>query len=242
MQQTISTWKAAVQGMQASSPVAVAYLGIGLAAGVVGAEAGLSPAEVGLLSLLLFAGSAQFVFADLYTGAFTVLVSTVFLVNLRHLLYSTALSPRVRHHSPGARFLIGAQLTDETFALASGLMGSRLRYAAWMIGLNVASYLAWCTGNVTGAVLGSMAGAIDALGLEFALAGMFAALLVGQIRSRLESRHVGIIVAVLAATLMVMLDYWRPHALNLVLTTVTAATVGLILGMQRNDSTRDETA
>ncbi len=242
MQQNLSTAQAAMLGMRASSPVAIAYLGIGLAAGVVGAEAGLSPAEVGLLSLLLFAGSAQFVFADLYTGAVTALVTTVFLVNLRHLLYSTALSPRVRHHSLGARFLVGAQLTDETFALASGLIGSRLHYAAWMIGLNGAAYLAWCTGSVTGAVLGTMAGAIDALGLEFALAGMFAALLVGQIRNRLETRQLGVIVALLAATLIVMLDYWRPHPLNLVLTTVVAATVGLILGSRHADRVKDEEA
>lgn len=242
MQHSPTTLQAASLGMRAAAPVAVAYAGIGLAAGVVGAEAGLSAAEVGLLSVLLFAGSAQFVFADLYTGTATVLVATVFLVNLRHLLYATALSPRVQHLPPGARFLIGAQLTDETFALASSLIGTRLHHGAWMIGLNTGAYLAWIGGNVTGALLGEIAGAIDALGLEFALAGMFAALLVTQIRAQRGRMPMRVFVALLAGAVMVLLDYWQPQPLNLMIATATAATAGVGARAVRRRAAREEAA
>ncbi|WP_290634910.1 AzlC family ABC transporter permease [Aquisalimonas sp.] len=240
MEQPTTTAQAALAGARASSPVTIAYAGIGLAAGVVGTEAGLSAAEVGVLSLLLFAGSAQFVFADLYTGALVTLVGTVFLVNLRHLLYATALSPRVQHLPLSSRIAIGAQLTDETFALGTSLMGQRLQRAAWMIALNVTAYSAWVSGNVAGALLGALAGAIEVIGLEFALAGMFAALLLGQIRA---GRRTGIRCAVagLAGVIIIALDSWQPHPLNLMLTTVIAASAGVLIE-QAVDRRRGEEA
>ncbi|MFP4642816.1 MAG: AzlC family ABC transporter permease [Spirochaetales bacterium] len=215
-------------GIRAASPVVIAYLGIGFAAGVVKMEAGMSVAEVALLSLFVFAGSAQFVFAELYTGASAALIGTVFLINLRHLLYSTAITPRVRHHSLASRFWIGAQLTDETFALSTSLMGNKLHSAAWLIALNVASYLSWVAGTVAGAVAGSFAGAVENLGLEFALAAMFAALLVLQFSRKDPRSMVKAGVAVLAAALIVTLETVRPNPMNLVGTTLTAATIGLL--------------
>ena len=216
-------------GARAASPVAIAYLGIGFAAGVVKMEAGMSVAEVGLLSFLVFAGSAQFVFAELYTGASAALIGTVFLINLRHLLYSTAITPRVRHHSFGSRLWIGAQLTDETFALSTSLMGEKLHSAAWLISLNVASYLSWVAGTIAGAFAGSLAGAVENLGLEFALAAMFAALLMLQFSKKDPRLMVRAGVALLAAALIVTLETVRPNPMNLVGTTLIAATVGLIV-------------
>ncbi len=221
-------------GARAASPVALAYLGIGFAAGVVKMEAGLSVAEVGLLSLLVFAGSSQFVFAELYTGSAAALIGTVFLINLRHLLYSTAITPHVRHHSFGRRVWIGAQLTDETFALSSSLMGSRLHSAAWLISLNVTSYLSWVAGTIVGALAGTLAGAVENLGLEFALAAMFAALLMLQFSKRDPRLMVRAGVALLAALLIVGLETVRPNPMNLVATTLIAATVGLIAERRRH--------
>ncbi|MFP4694102.1 MAG: AzlC family ABC transporter permease [Halothece sp.] len=214
------------QGIRASSPVALAYLGIGLATGVVGAEAGLSVAEVSLLSLLVFAGSAQFIFAELYTGSEFALIGTIFLINLRHLLYSIALTPYVRNFPLYARLWIGTQLTDETFVLGSSLMGTRLQTATSMIALNTAAYLAWTIGNVGGAILGQT---LSYLGLEFALASMFAALLIIQLKTPRRTVYTRVSVAITAVIVMIGLDTWYPHPLNLVATTLTAATLGLIL-------------
>jgi len=219
-----------IGGARAAIPVALGYAGIGFAAGVVGAQAGLSPAEVTLLSLILFAGSAQFVFAELYTGSPVTLVTTVFLVNLRHLLYSTAFAPRVRGLGVSARFAIGAQLTDETFSLASSLLRGPLGSGRWMIALNMTAYLAWASGNLTGAIAGGAVSAVDGLGLDFALAAMFAALLMMQITEAPGGRRaVAILVAALAAVTMVALQGWHPGPLNLLVATAVAATAGAAL-------------
>ncbi|MGI9306420.1 MAG: AzlC family ABC transporter permease [Gammaproteobacteria bacterium] len=170
-------------GGKTAAPIIVVYLILGFAAGVLGASRGLSAAEILLLSLLLFAGSAQFVFPELYRGAAAETVSAVFFINLRHLLYSTALAQQARNLPPKTRAAIGAQLTDETFLLATAkLKGKMLSGGAWMLGLNMASYLAWAAGNVSGALFGGAAD-LSVVGIQFAGAAMFLALLFPQITS-----------------------------------------------------------
>lgn len=214
---------------RAAVPIAVGYLGIGFAAGVIGARAGLSPAEIVLLSLLLFAGSAQFVFAELYAGSALALITTVFLVNIRHLLYSLAFAPRVREQGAGARFWIGAQLTDETFSLGMSLLRGPLADARWMIALNMTAWLAWAGGNLGGALAGRAAGAVG-LGLDFALASMFAALLMLQVVGAARGARAAVsAVGVLAAGAYAGLELWNPHPLNLAAATVGAATAGILL-------------
>src|SRR3954447_19004710 len=95
------------------------YLSIGFAAGVVEKTAGLSIAEIALLSLLLYAGSAQFILAGMITAGHSVtsMIFSIFMVNLRHILLSAALSPYFRHLSLLKNILIGSLLTDETFGV-----------------------------------------------------------------------------------------------------------------------------
>src|SRR5438552_12811028 len=76
--------------MRAAVPVVLGYLGIGIAAGVVERAAGLSYAEVLLISAVLYAGSAQFVVTSMLSlaSSASAIVLTVFFLNLRHLLRS----------------------------------------------------------------------------------------------------------------------------------------------------------
>src|SRR2546427_1033302 len=84
--------------MRAAVPVVLGYLGIGIAAGVVERAAGLSYAEVLLLSTVLYAGSAQFVVTSMLSLASpaSAIALTLFFLNLRHLLLSAALAPALR--------------------------------------------------------------------------------------------------------------------------------------------------
>ena len=220
----VSDFETARGGMRAAIPVVLGYLAIGFAAGAVGAAEGLSPLEIVLLSLLLFAGSAQFVFADLYAGSPAALVSAVFLVNFRHFLYSASLSQKLRKLTPAARFAIGAQLTDETFSVASATLKAPLQRARWMIALNFVSYSAWCMGNLAGAVA---TGGIEFAGAEFALAAMFAALLMLQVSGNRPAPK--LCAALIAAGTMIGLELTNPHPLNLLAATAVAATACLLM-------------
>src|SRR3989449_516382 len=165
--------------MRAAVPVVLGYLGIGIAAGVVERAAGLSYAEVLLISAVLYAGSAQFVVTSmlLLASPGSAIVLTVFFLNLRHLLLSAALAPALRGVPAWKNALLGLQLTDETFVVASG---RRPLSPAWMAGLNLAAWSAWAMANLAGAALSGAAR--DTRTLAFALPAMFAGLLVLQVR------------------------------------------------------------
>src|SRR6266480_4519254 len=108
--------------MRAAVPVVLGYLGIGIAAGVVERAAGLSYAEVLLISAVLYAGSARLVVTSMLSlaSSASAIVLTVFFLNLRHLLLSAALAPALRGVPAWKNALLGLQLTDETFVVASG--------------------------------------------------------------------------------------------------------------------------
>lgn len=225
-------------GARAGLPVVLGYLSIGFAAGVVQRAAGLSVAEVMLLSLVLYAGSAQFVVAGLVAAAVSpaTAVFTVFLVNLRHLLLSAALAPHCRFPA-WQNALIGAQLTDETFVIAWGRLsahpGASLQ-AGWMLGLNLSAYGAWALANLAGALLGDRVGSTHALGFDFALAAMFGALLVLQLSAQeRDARGAGVAVAVLAAALSVVATLTLPGHWSILVATLVAATAGMLLQQWR---------
>ncbi len=217
--------------MRASLPVVVGYAAIGFAFGVVAGTAGLRVPEVTLMSLILYAGSAQFVMAGLLgAGAPAVtIIATVFLVNLRHFLYSAALVPYLRRLPVWQNTLIAAELTDETFAVATGhLAQGRRPGAGWFYGLNITAQAAWVIATTLGAIAGSAVPDARALGLDFALPAMFAALLVLQIAAR-SRVHPALWVAVTAAAIAVGGAMVIPASWAIIAATLVAAGVGVAI-------------
>ena len=75
------------EGLRDAIPTALGYASIGLACGVVSVNSGISAVEMGLMSLFVYAGSAQFVIcAMILAGAPLLSIAvTVFFVNLRNI-------------------------------------------------------------------------------------------------------------------------------------------------------------
>lgn len=218
-------------GSRAAAPVVLGYLSIGFAAGVVERAAGLSLAEVLLLSTVLYAGSAQFVAASMLAVASPPLtvVLTIFFVNLRHLLLSAALAPALAHVPAWKNALLGAQLTDETFVIAwARFARNEPLSAAWMGGLNLSAYAAWAVANVAGAAAGAALGDARRLGFDFALTAMFAALAVMQIEASRAKRR-SLAVAATAALASLFLGSELPGTWHIIAATLIAATLGLAL-------------
>ena len=220
-------------GARAGLPVVLGYLGIGLAAGVVERAAGLSYAEIFLLSTVLYAGSAQFVLTSMVALAspLSAIVLTVFFVNLRHLLLAAALAPYFRALPGWKNALLGLQLTDETFVIAAGRFAKHPPSgAAWMAGLNMAAYLTWAGANLAGAVFSAQfSGTTSGTKvLGFALPCMFAGLLVLQLAARPRIR-VGLVVALLAAVIGILVQSVYPGPWAVIVATLSGATLGVIL-------------
>ncbi|MFD0713286.1 AzlC family ABC transporter permease [Paenibacillus sp. GCM10027626] len=221
-----------LQGVKDCIPTLLGYLSIGFAAGVVGNTAGLSVLEITLMSILIYAGSAQFIVAGMIAtgGSAAAIVFTVFIVNLRHLLLSAALSPYFRHLAPLKTMLIGTLLTDETFGVAINQPPDKKQISEkWMHGLNITAYVNWILATMAGAFLGRWIASPEKFGLDFALPAMLIGLLVLQIVNR-KKIWIDLAVALCAAAIVAGASYFLSSSMAVIAATVIAATIGMLVG------------
>ena len=212
-------------GIRAAWPICLGYIPIGLAFGVLAQKAGLSALAVGLMSSLVFAGSAQFIaVAMLGTGAgIAAIVATTFTVNLRHLLMSSALSVFLRGLRKRWLTLFAYGVTDESFAVNL----ARFREGGWdwkrALTVNHVTNAVWVMSTVAGALGGALIPA-HAFGIDYALMGMFLCLLVYQLRGRMY-----VLTAVIAGASAVAISLAVPGNSYIVAASVIAATAGLFI-------------
>ncbi len=219
-----------LQGVRAATPVVLGYLPIGFAFGVLARATGLTVAEIALMSVLVYAGSAQFIGAGMISAGASVpaIISTTFLVNLRHLLMSAALAPSFRRQSPLTNSLLAYGITDETFAVNSAALQGRPASPWFVAGLHITSQSTWVLSSTAGGLAGQMAANTAALGLDFALPAMFIGLLMPNLQG--EERGVRIISAIVAAVVAVGITlYAAESSWSIIAATVIAATVGVLL-------------
>lgn len=220
-----------LQGIKDCIPTLLGYLSIGFAAGVVEKTAGLTLAEIAMISVILYAGSAQFIAAGMIAAGSTAssIIVTILFVNLRHLLLSAALSPYFRHLPPLRNLLIGALLTDETFGVAIQKTVRKKNISEkWMHGLNITAYLNWLLANIAGAYLGQWIVNPEEWGLDFALPAMFIGLLVLTVLSRNKYRMditVGGIAVCVAVGVSLL---WSP-SMGVIAATIIASTIGVLI-------------
>jgi 4-azaleucine resistance transporter AzlC len=207
-------------GVQAVIPLVLGYFPIAFSFGVAATRTGLTPLEAFSLSLIVFAGAAQFLAIALLASGAPVLVAgmTLAAMNLRHVLYGPTLLQRAgAHRATRFGWLWAFALTDEVFGAALGALAKGQRFSeGFMIILGFGAYASWLAGTVAGAWAGG--GALDAwpavgAGLDFMLPALFLALLL----SILNARQVPAILTAAAAT---VLGTWYG-----------SATLGLFAGM-----------
>ncbi len=218
-------------GLSAGWPICLGYLPIGLALGVLGRNAGLDPWQIGLMSVLVFAGSAQFIAVGMLSAgaAPATIIATVGMVNLRHLLMSSALSVPLRGAGRSFLALFAYGVTDESFAVNA----TRFRQGGWdrrrALVVNQVANLTWIVATVAGGVLGGFLSS-GVGGIDYALPAMFICLLVYQLRSRLH-----LLTALLAGGLAVAWALWVPGNSHVMVAAVVATTLGFFLGRRRRE-------
>lgn len=209
-----------LDGLAASTPIALGYFPIAFSFGVAASRAGFSGIEAFALSLIIYAGASQFLALALLTSGAPVLVSafTLIAMNLRHVLYGPALMRAAGQGATTRRAWVWAfGLTDEVFGQALGALARGRRFSeAYMFGLGLGAYASWLAGTAVGAAVGGSAldgwPALSA-GLGFMLPALFLALLL----SILSRRQVPVIAVAGAVTVAA--------------TVLISATGGILLGM-----------
>ncbi|MCG5103386.1 AzlC family ABC transporter permease [Oceanobacillus alkalisoli] len=220
------------QGVKDCIPTLFGYISIGIAAGIVGASSNLSVLEVALLSILVYAGAAQFIICALIVAGspIYVIVFTTFIVNLRHLLLCMTLAPYFTKYSLLKNIGIGALVTDESFGVAANKIVQKETFNdRWMNGLNITAYIFWILSCVAGAIFGKWISNPEVLGLDFALTAMFLALLVLQLE-HIDSDKLKFYLSLIGyvVVLMIVFCLFVPSYIAILLTTVIVATIGVV--------------
>ena len=209
-----------VVGLRAAVPFAVATCIVGLLFGLLSIEAGLSPTAAVVMSLVVFAGSAQFAAVSIVAGggAVSAAVVAAAMMNSRFLAMGAAFAPSLP--GPAAlRALQGQAVVDTSWAMALRPDGSFDRH--YLFGATSIQYVAWALGTAVGAFGYRFVPDVGALGLDAVFPAFFLALLIGEARTRLAAG-----VAVVGATIALVLVPFAPIGLP-VLVAGTAALVGL---------------
>lgn len=221
-----------LQGIKDCIPTLLGYVSIGFAFGVVATASGISILEVFLLSLFVYAGSAQFIFCGLYIAGApaSIIILTTFIVNLRHLLMSLTVAPSFKKYSTLRNVGFGTLLTDETFGVAVTTLGREGRLGGrWMDGLNITAYTTWIVACCFGAIAGKWVPDAEKWGLDYALVAMFIALLVLNLVNVGKGKVIRYIkLMIVLGVVYYALLYVVPSHLAVLLSTIIVATIGVL--------------
>ena len=219
------------RGVQATLPMIVGAIPFGILFGALAINAGLSIAATLGFSLLVYAGSAQFVAAGLVAaGTGTgVIVLTTFFVNLRHALYSVSVGPYIKHLPQRWLLPLGFWLTDETFAAVIGRYRASEQEAAggrnkhwFQLGSSIAMYSNWQLCTVIGVVAGTRLEGLKEWGLEIAIIVTFIGIVVPLIR------RFPMLLCALVAGGCALLFRDLPHQLGLIVASIVGIGAGVL--------------
>lgn len=207
-------------------PVIMGYIPVGFAYGVLGVNAGISTLNTILMSLIVFAGSAQLMATGFFAQGLNPfsIIATTFIVNLRHLLMSASLSTHMKEWKQFEVAGFCYELTDETFAVHSMRFNTGDTSALPAMTINLICQLSWIFGSIVGALAGNLISDVKPFALDYALPAMFIALLILQVHNR---KH--IFVAITGAVISIVLWKIGITQWNVILATVVGATLGAIL-------------
>ncbi len=187
-------------GARAVAPLAVAVAGFGVSFGVLARSAGMGVVAPIVMSATTFAGSAQFAAAAILGagGGVAAAVTAAVLLNARYAPIGVSVAPWLSG-SRWSRFLRAQLVVDETWAVAAE--GEGRFNPKVLVGAGLILYVAWVVGTVLGSAFGRFLGDPAKLGLDAAFPALFLALLVPQVRTRLD-RSAAMLGAAIALTLI----------------------------------------
>ena len=182
-------------------PIALAVVPFGLLLGSEAVRKGLTPAEVGLMSMIVFAGSAQFLTVSIWThpAPWAAFASAAFLINLRHVLMSASISPKLKSFRPSQKTLAAFLLADEIWALSERRAAHHPLTPGFYFGTAIGFYTIWLAATVAGTFLGEALPAPETIGFDFVFAALFISLVTGFAKSW---RAIPVILASITASLM----------------------------------------
>ena len=183
------------------APHLLSVVPFGIIFGAIGIELGFDPIMTYATSLIIFGGASQIVFLQLLSGGASSLIAitSVGVINSRHLLYGAVLSEYLNKLSLIKKLFISYFIVDQGFAVSNIYLkknkGQNFNHYHLM-GSGITLWLCWQISTIIGIFLGSIVP--EALGLKFAIPLTFIAIIINELRK--IDHLIVMIVSGLAAT------------------------------------------
>lgn len=185
-------------------PVMAGYMVLGFGFGIITMEAGYGFLVALLMSVLIYAGSMQYVLVSLLTGGAS-LVScavTTLMVNARHLFYGVSMAAKYKNAGRKKPYLMFA-LTDETYSLVCrGDCPEGTDFHTFSLIVSAMNHSYWIAGTVLGALAGAFVH-INFAGVDFAMTALFITVFVDQWKS--TKNHLPALAGVVSSGLCLVL-------------------------------------
>lgn len=168
-------------------PICIGFLFLGISYGFLMRSKGFSFIYPLLMSMLIFAGSMEFVTVNLLLLPFNPITAFLLtlMVNARHIFYGISMLDRYKNCGIKKYYLIFG-MCDESFSINSSVtVPSDVDVGWFMFWVTFLNHIYW----VTGAVLGGLLGYIihfDTTGIEFVMTALFVVMFINQWE---ESKH-----------------------------------------------------
>ena len=214
------------RGFLAALPLWPGVVPFGAAFAILARTAGFSGLETQAFSLLVFSGAAQVAAVTLSAGGAGTLaiVLTALMLNLRHVLYSLSLNPRLPQRTRPPRPILAFFLTDEAYGLTirDALDGGG--GVGFLLGAAFSLYGSFGLATLAGILLGGFLPDPQRIGLDFIFPLTFLALLLPLVRSRRQ-----VLVAAVSGGAALLLSRFTDGGVTVLVATVLAAGLGALL-------------
>jgi 4-azaleucine resistance transporter AzlC len=213
------------RGALAAAPLLPGVIAFGLLYGVMARQVGFSPWEALAMSLIVHAGSAQFVALGMWnTAGPAAIILTTLVINLRHLLMGASISPHLRGLPTAWKALLALWMSDETYALALAAYEQGEGSRWYFLGANLSFYVTWALSGLLGALLGAAIPDPSSYGLDLVFPLAFLGLLVVFLQDRVD-----VTVALASGGLALLGALYLPGSWYVIIAGLLGATLGLLL-------------
>jgi len=228
-----------LKGVLAMLPLNLAVLPWGILCGSLAIQRGFSVPEAIMMPLLVFAGAVQLVVIELINdnAPLATILFTAFIISSRHFLYGLALRDKLKDLPFKWRGSLGFLLTDELFALAGTANAYQGKFKLiYALAAGGSFYLCWLLWNIIGIIAGSYLPDLTSIGLDFAIAVTFIALVIPSITNL--AMLVTVVVAGFLSVLLKLLD-WE---LGLVISALVAMYCGYLTAKKQSSTNTIKTS
>lgn len=172
-----------IDGMRDGIPIALGYLAVSFSLGIAAKNAGITALQATIMSLTNSTSAGEFAAISAICAGSTYLEMALmqFVINLRYMLMSCALSQKINSSfSVPYRLIMGFGVTDEIFGISvarKNKLNPFYTYGAMSLAIP-----AWALGTFLGVVVGNVLPANIVSALSVALYGMFIAIIIPPAR------------------------------------------------------------